>query len=173
MTVERYHELFDVDYLAGTLRRRVSTSNRVKVGDRTGTVNGRGYRIVCVDGKRLCEHRIIVSMIDGRLLDDDDEHVDHVNGVRDDNRIENLRIVDRSGNNRNHPCHRAGKPVGVSAIGKRWKVDIRLDGKTRHILRHIDRSVAARAFEIVDTMLKSGHTFDDAKAAARRECLPE
>ena len=59
MTIERYNELFVVDFLAGTLHWRVTTANRVKVGDRAGA-NSRGYRHVGVDGRRLLEHRVIV-----------------------------------------------------------------------------------------------------------------
>ena len=170
--IDRLNELFDVDFLAGTLHWRVSRGGR-KAGDRAGTVNGRGYRHVQVDGRLLLEHRIIVSMIEGRMLGADEE-VDHENGVRDDNRIENLRIVDHSENQRNRQCHRAGQPVGVTwhKGGRKWQAQIRLDGRKRHVLLHHDQAVAARAFEIVDTMLAAGHTFDDAKAAARRECLP-
>ena len=167
MTIDRLNELFVVDFLAGTLHWRIDRGRTAKAGDRAGTVNGRCYRCVGVDGKILSEHRIIVSMIEGRMLDD--EHVDHVNGVRDDNRIENLRIVTRSENQRNRAEHRAGQPVGIywDAASRKWKARIRLDGRLRHILIHPDQAVAARAFEIVDTMLKAGHTFDEAKAAAR------
>ena len=52
----------------------------------------------------------------------------------------------------------------------KWRAEIRLDGRKRYILIHTDQAVAARAFDIVDTMLKDGHTFDEAKAVARREC---
>ena len=173
-TIERYYELFTVDYLAGTLRWRASTStsSRVKVGDRAGGVHSLGYRQVRVDGKRLLEHRVIVAMIEGRVLDAD-EQVDHENGVRDDNRIENLRIVDRSGNGRNRPCHRAGKPVGIPwrTRQQKWVAQSSHAGRPRYILIHPEQATAARAFKIVDAMLKSGHTFDDAKAAARGECL--
>ena len=169
--IERYNELFVCDFLAGTLHWRVSRGG-LKAGDRAGTVDRRGYRRVQVDGKLLLEHRVIVSMIECRALGDD-EHVDHENGVLDDNRIENLRIVDRSVNMRNQRVHRAGKPVGVTWQKRlrKWLAQIRLDGRMRTILRHHDQATAARAFEIVDTMLKDGATFDDAKAAARMECL--
>lgn len=172
MNVERCSELFVADFLAGTLHWRVASSNRVKVGDRAGSLERDGYRRVRVDGKLLREHRVIVSMIEGRVLGADEE-VDHENGIRDDNRIENLRIVDRSGNNRNHPCHRAGQPVGITwhTRNRKWLAQITVDGRMRHILCHPDQAVAARAFEIVDTMLKAGHTFDEAKTIAHLECL--
>ena len=171
MNVDLLNGLFVCDVLAGTLHWRVSRRG-TRAGGRAGTLNRDGYRQVKVDGKRLCEHRIIVSMIEGRTLDADEE-VDHENGVRDDNRIENLRIVDRSENSRNRRVHRAGKPVGVTwhKTAQKWQAEIWLDGRVRHILIHTDQSVAARAFEIVDTMLKGGVSFDEAKAVARRECL--
>ena len=171
MTIDRLHELFVADFLAGTLHWRIDRGGR-KAGDRSGALNRGGYRRVTVDGKLLYEHRIIVSMIEGRTLGAD-EQVDHENGVRDDNRIENLRIVTASENDRNRQCHRAGQPVGVRwhKRNRKWQARIWLNGRIRHILIHPDQAVAARAFDIVDTMLKAGHTFDAAKAAARRECL--
>ena len=105
--IERLNELFVCDFLAGTLHWRVSRG-RSKAGDRAGGIRPDGYRHVQVDGRLLLEHRIIVSMIEGRTLDADEE-VDHENGVRDDNRIENLRIVTASENQRNQRVHRASR----------------------------------------------------------------
>lgn len=39
--------------------------------------------------------------------------IDHINGIRGDNRISNLRIVNRSENCRNCVRHREGKHVGI------------------------------------------------------------
>ena len=68
------------------------------------------------------------------------------------------------------------RTIGTDDDEQTWHIarrEFRLNGRVRHVLLHPDRAVAALAFEIVDTMLKDGHTFDDAKAAARRECLSE
>lgn len=48
LTAERLRELLDYDPATGVFRRRVSTSNRIKVGDISGTQNGKGYLCIRV-----------------------------------------------------------------------------------------------------------------------------
>jgi hypothetical protein len=56
-----------------------------------GTLTKLGYRRVFVDGAYIMEHRVVMERVIGRPLWPD-ENVHHLNGVRHDNRPENLEL---------------------------------------------------------------------------------
>jgi hypothetical protein len=56
-----------------------------------GTLNRQGYRVRMIDGRNVREHRWVMEQTLGRRLWPD-ENVHHKNGVRDDNRPENLEL---------------------------------------------------------------------------------
>lgn len=59
------------------------------------TVNKNGYLRFFEDGKEILEHRAIMAEHIGRPLLKH-ENVHHKNGIRDDNRLENLELWSKS-----------------------------------------------------------------------------
>ena len=108
--VDELREFFyiDDDWL---LRRRVDRG-RAKSGDAAGWVNGEGYRVVSINKRKLYGHRIIWALFYGEWPKD---QLDHINGIKDDNRIENLREATTMENGRNQKLFITNK-TGLSGV---------------------------------------------------------
>ena len=103
------------------------------VGQKVGSIHKTGYRHVTWLGKIHKVHRLIYLLEHGYLP----KEIDHINGDRQDNRLENLRDVTRSQNqcNRNALSSNTSGYPGVSwhKNSKSWAVRLMKDGKTKAI----------------------------------------
>lgn len=61
------------------------------LGNGDGHLDKNGYRVIRVDGVEVMEHRVVLAQKIGRPLTDD-ETAHHINGIRNDNRPENLEL---------------------------------------------------------------------------------
>ena len=82
-----------------------------KAGDIAGSITAKrgklsGYRYITIDGKKIKASK--AAMIMSGISIQDGMVVDHINGITTDDRIENLRVVSRSDNQRNNPRTRSG-----------------------------------------------------------------
>lgn len=98
------------------------------------TVSGYGYKCGSLCGHRLAAHRVVWAVANGRWPSG---VIDHINGDRLDNRIENLRSVSRAENQRNMKMNKANKS-GVTGVWwnqsrRRWVAEIG-SGENRKVL---------------------------------------
>ena len=93
-------KLFRYDYETGVLYWRWRVNSRVPKTLEAGTQrNSDGYLNVSVHGRRYLVHRVVMLMCYGFY--GEGLEVDHINHVRNDNRLVNLRFVTRRENQRN------------------------------------------------------------------------
>lgn len=107
-----------------------------------GTFNGKQKK------KAVQMHREIMELRLNRKLDKL-ELIDHVNHNPLDNRYENLRIVSNRQNQQNRKDCTSSKFSGVyweKQCGK-WKAQIQLNGKRKHLGLFSDEREAAKAYE--------------------------
>ena len=83
---------------SGVFRRKISNTRAVKAGDIAGSQNGKGYLTMMVCGRVYKAHRLAFLYMTGSFPP---EEVDHINGIRDDNRWANLRAVSHVENSKN------------------------------------------------------------------------
>ncbi|UGC97755.1 HNH endonuclease [Pantoea phage PdC23] len=119
-----YNSLFSYDN--GSLKWRIHRHG-VRKNKEAGCLDTDGYRKVMIDGVSKREHRIIWEMFFGDIPEG--MEIDHINGVRNDNRIENLRVVSKTCNqlNRNKMSNNSSGITGVSfdRTKNRWKSQFR------------------------------------------------
>lgn len=126
--VERLHELFELR--GGWLYRKVSTSSKARAGARAGCLKQSGYIGVMVDGRLYRAHRIIWVMCHGVIPAG--MEIDHVNGDKTDNKVENLRLATRSENNRNQRGAQSNSRSGIRGVSRNhggWRARVRVDGR--------------------------------------------
>ncbi len=132
LTHDRLCEVLSYDPTTGELRWKVRTSNRVHVGDLAGWISIPGYRIISVDGIMYMAHRLAWFHYHGRWPP---EETDHINLIRHDNRLDNLREATRVENGRNLPrmCRNTSGFKGVHKHMNYFRARIKVDGRHVHL----------------------------------------
>lgn len=107
---ERFNQAFE--YRDGKLYWKINTNPSKKlIGKEAGCKSSNSYGAVNLDGQAYSIHKVIFCMHSGFMP----IVVDHINGVRDDHRIENLRAATHVTNNYNKVAQKNNK-LGIKNV---------------------------------------------------------
>lgn len=119
------------EYRDGLLYWKISFRG-TKKGELAGTLRADGYRQVTINSTAYMHHRLVFLYHHGYMPEN---KVDHINRVKSDNRIENLREVSNSCNTINSK-NRDGTSSGVRGVyfeSGKWRARIKARGTVQHL----------------------------------------
>ena len=122
---ERLNELFE--YRDGKLYNKTTRCNRAMKGEESGYKRTDGYREVRIAGKNHLTHRLIYIMHNGDI--EKGLFIDHINGIRTDNRIDNLRVV----NPQENAFNSNAKGYCWNKDGQYYQAEIMVGGKRKRL----------------------------------------
>jgi hypothetical protein len=145
--ISRLKELLSYDHITGNLCWRVNRG-KCKAGKVISCRNGYGYIVVRIDNVLIRAHRAAWAIYYGHWPQ---HEIDHINGIRDDNRILNLREATHLQNMKNirKPItNKSGhKGVTFDQINKKWRSDIRANGIRYNLGRFASKEEAIEAYK--------------------------
>ena len=163
-SIERLRELIEYNPQTGSLKwkyradsefsgkypaeRLANFWNKKFAGQECGCDNGSGYIVTRINGMSIKAHRIAFAIFHGRWPG---EMVDHINGDKADNRIENLREATRSQNLQNQRRRRGSsrfKGVTWHSAANKWHAQIRLNKQNHRLGYFEDERKAAEAYDM-------------------------
>jgi hypothetical protein len=149
MTPEKARELFDYEPDSGRLQWKRRVARWMDGTESAGSVKSDGYVVITYKRKGYPAHRIAWAIHYGKWPD---TFLDHINGNRADNRIENLREATRALNMQNQrAAMKSNKSSGVLGVHyfkqtSRWRATICIDGKNRHLGYYATSQEASDAY---------------------------
>lgn len=157
VTADRLRELFKYDDESGLFTRIKRTGN-TKIGSVATCKNSNGYVVMHIDGKLYGAHRLAWLYVHGQFPID---QIDHVDGVRTNNSIRNLRDSSQYENMQNVAKKATNKSghTGVSWDSQtgRWAAQIMSHRKTIRLGRFVLLDDAVNAYK---SAKKNIHTYN-------------
>ena len=147
LTQDRLKQVLDYSPETGLFCWRVNRSRLAKAGTVAGTPDKDGYVHICIDQKLYKAHRLAWFYVHGEWPAD---QIDHINLVKNDNRIANLRECDKSQNMANTKARGA---LGVKGVyfdkrRKNYCAQIIKDGAHKHLGSFNSIEQASAAYQV-------------------------
>jgi hypothetical protein len=162
ITQQKLHDLFIYDCDTGVFIRRIATgrNGRHRVGTIAGSIQNTGYIVIYVNGARYVAHRLAWLYMFGEWPLND---LDHINGVKKDNCIKNLRLATRRENMQNVAKHKHNtsglKGVSWHEPRKKWRAYIFNNYKQIHLGLFDSKDAAFQARKNAEIIYHSHRTF--------------
>jgi hypothetical protein len=146
LTQEQLKRILDYNPETGIFIHKLSPNGRIKKGHIAGTSGKDTYVKIKINFTLFLAHRLAWLYIHGYFPEND---IDHVNRIKNDNRIINLREASRSCNIRNASI-RSDNKTGITGIyydskHNRWVAGITINGNSQYIGRFKTLAEAAYA----------------------------
>jgi hypothetical protein len=142
-----------LEFKDGLLYNKVFRSSHAVAGKRSGSPYVNGYMSISIKGVKYLEHRIAYYMVHGYCP----EAVDHINGVKSDNKIENLRAATSSENQCNVPLasNNVSGHKGVTMYKRtgKWRAQIAFNKVVKHLGYFETKELAVEFIELARDML--------------------
>lgn len=155
--VAHCRRLFYYDPATGVITRLIEAGGQMP-GKAVGTKRKDFYMATRTADKEILCHRLAWVLFYGEIPT---AEIDHINGRRDDNRILNLRQVDRTHNNQNRRTAHKNNVLGVLGVrqdGTKFLSRIRVNKKLIRLGRFETVEAASAAFLAAKRKLHEGNT---------------
>ena len=161
MTADELRNLVEYDAKSGVLywKNDHKYFKSIKAGDIVGGSSRKnGYASTAINKKQYYVHRLVWLLFYGSWPE---KQIDHINGIRDDNRIENLRLATASENQHNRKkTHGRKTPVGAyKHWSGKWYSSIMSNGKYKFLGTFENPEDASNAYASAKAQL---HPFNPA-----------
>lgn len=146
ITEDRVRSLLSYDAETGRFT-WLSQHGGFVLGEEAGGKIGTGYVAIRIDGRRYRAHHLAWLLAYGCFPS---LEIDHINGIKADNRLDNLRLATRSQNAANVGARKTNtsgfKGVSWCSRRQRWRASIGCSGKRKFLGYHDTPYAAAQAY---------------------------
>jgi hypothetical protein len=140
MSLKLAKELLDYDPATGVFTWKQAPQFKPQLLGKVAGSLSRGYRYIKVGQERFSAHRLAYEWVHGELP----AEIDHIDGDKDNNAIENLRDGTKGVNTMNRGMHRSGELVGVNYYKGLWAARIGKAGEFLYVGKDLFEAVCAR-----------------------------
>lgn len=142
----RLKQILSYDPSTGFFSWKESRGSKSK-GQKAGVVNDNGYVVIRIDGRLYAGHRLAWFY---EFEEWPEEQIDHIDGSRKNNSLQNLRKASNKENSRNTGL-KASNSSGYKGVSRcnrsgKWYASIKVNGKTKSLGLHSTPEAAYAAY---------------------------